>query len=369
MQMMLVIVGSSCSSSVSIESPTGEIVQTLLRADAFPRVGPDVWETFICRIPENYDDNLYDMSGVRLSESVEWVTAQLEPVTGYFERWSNGRYVAEFRVGGEVLVDFGGAEECVDAALDRSASEVDGVLVVADAQHRENRVGGWGRGGHRCGLPCSARESKRAVYLGAADFVSGSPIVLDLVEHEVGHALEWPHSFRFEPYDSGIDVMSDSAAARRADGERLHAPGVLAINRYLSGWMERDPFVVDAGAGGVVEIDAERFAVVSSGSARAISIEVIDENIDLQHLAVGGIAVHLIDWGSRSCENPEEVNGFSGQFCLGASRSQRLMGPEASRDGLMRTGDRVEVDGVTIVVESIETEAGSVTARVRWERN
>ena len=86
MQMMLVIVGSSCSSSVSIESPTGEIVQTLLRADAFPRVGPDVWETFICRIPENYDDNLYDMSGVRLSESVEWVTAQLEPVTGYFER-------------------------------------------------------------------------------------------------------------------------------------------------------------------------------------------------------------------------------------------------------------------------------------------
>jgi len=35
----------------------------------------------------------------------------------------------------------------------------------------------------------------------------------------------------------------------------------------------------------------------------------------------------------------------------------------------MRTGDRVDVDGVTVVVDSIETEAGSITARVRWERN
>ncbi|MFM8858110.1 MAG: hypothetical protein ACKOI2_13120 [Actinomycetota bacterium] len=366
MLMTLVIFGSACTSEDSIGSPAEGIVQNLLRKDSHLRVGPDVWETFICRIPETYDDDLYDMSGVRLVESADWITAQLEPVTDYFERWSNGRYVAEFRVGGDIHGDVGGAEECVDVALDRSAEDVDGVLVVADAQHREDRVGGWGRGGHQCDAPCSVRESKRAIYLGAADFVSG-PVVLDLVEHEFGHALDWPHSFRYEPYDSEIDVMSDSAAPRRKNVMNLHAPGVLAINRYLSGWMEIEPFVLDATAGGVIDIDSARFGLVPTAPTRAISVEVIDKVSDYQHLESGGVVVHLIDWGPRSCDNPVGVNGVGGRFCLGAARSQRLMAPVMNRDGVIRSGERVDVDGVTIIVESITEVSGSMTASIRWE--
>jgi hypothetical protein len=363
----LIIIGSACSSDDPISGRSEDVVHDLIRTDSRPRVGPDVWETFVCRIPETYDADLYDMSGVRLVESAEWITAELEPVTGYFERWSNGRYVVEFRVGGEVEVDVGGAEECVDAALDRSAEDVDGVLVVADAQHREDRVGGWGRGGHRCDDPCSVRESKRAIYLGAADFVAGSPVVLDLVEHEFGHALEWPHSFRNGPYDSGIDVMSDSVAPRRDVEARVHAPGVLAINRYLSGWMESEPLALDLIAGDSVDIDSARFALLKTSSSRAISVEVIDNVSDNSHLDSGGVAVHLIDWDHRSCENPGRVNGIGGRFCLGAARSQRLVAPESSRDGVMRTGDQVDVEGVTIVVESITYRSGSITASIRWE--
>lgn len=368
MLMALVIIGSACTSDGSISGPAEDVVHDLIRTNSFPRVGSDVWETFVCRIPETHDNDLFDMSGVRLVESAEWITAQLEPVTGYFERWSNGRYDVEFRVGGEIDVDVGGAEECVDAALDQSSEGVDGVVVVADAQHREDRVGGWGRGGHRCEDPCSARQSKRAVYLGAADFVTGSPVVLDLIEHEFGHALEWPHSFRHEPYDSGIDVMSDSAAPRRDDEANLHAPGVLAINRYLSGWMESDPLVVEANAGGVVVIDPTRFALVPTASTRAISVEVIDDVSDNRHLESAGVAVHLVDWGPRSCENPRRSDGNGGEFCLGAARSQQLVAPAMSRDGVMRTGDRVDVDGVTIVVESISYEEGSITASIRWKK-
>lgn len=369
MPMTLMITGSACSSDDSIGGRSEDVVQHLIRTDSSPHVGPDVWQTFVCRIPETHDGDLYDMSGVRLIESAEWIMAQLEPVTGYFERWSNGRYVVEFRVGGEVEVDVGGAEECVDAALDRSAEGVDGVLVVADAQHREDRVGGWGRGGHQCDDPCSVRESKRAIYLGAADFVADFPVVLDLVEHEFGHALEWPHSFRNRPYDSGIDVMSDSAAPRRVDEARVHAPGVLAFNRYLSGWMEIDPLVVDSAAGGSVDLDPARFALLKTASSRAISVEVIDNVFDNSHLDSGGVAVHLVDWDHRSCENPVRVNGIVGRFCLGAARSQQLVAPESSRDGVMRTGDRVDVDGVTIVVESISYRSGSITASIRWEED
>jgi small-conductance mechanosensitive channel len=33
----------------------------------------------------------------------------------------------------------------------------------------------------------------------------------------------------------------------------------------------------------------------------------------------------------------------------------------------MRTGDQVDVEGVTIVVESITYRSGSITASIRWE--
>lgn len=365
---ILVGIATSCASDTSFGTPAEDVVNDLIRQNWNPRVGSDVWETFVCRIPEIHDNDLYDMSGVRLVETAEWITAQLGPVTDYFARWSNNRYVVEFRVGGTVSVEIGGAEECVDAALDRSADDVDGVLVVADAQHREDRVGGWGRGGHRCDDPCSARESKRAIYLGAADFVTGSPAVLDLVEHEFGHALEWPHSFRLEPYDSGIDVMSDSAAPHRADGKNRHAPGVLAINRHLSGWLESDPLVVDATAGGVTDVSSARFVLVPTAATRAISVEVIDDVSDNRHLENGGVAIHLIDWGPESCENPVRPNGIGEGFCLGSRRSQRLVAPGTSRDGMMRIGDRVDVDGVTIVVDSITHESDSLTASIRWKR-
>jgi hypothetical protein len=329
-------------------------------------VGKDVWEIFVCRIPEIHDVDLYDMSGVGLAGSSEWITSQLEPVGDYFERWSNGRYMVEFRAGGEIEVSVGAAEECVDAALERSARDVHGVLVVADAQHRENRVGGWGRKGHECEYPCSASESKRAIYLGAADFVSGPPVVLDLVEHEFGHALDWPHSFRTDPYDSVIDVMSDSAAPRRNGGSSIHAPGVLAINRYLSGWMDHGPLVLDSATSEEFEIDEMTFAVAQSSSTRVVSIEVIGDDMDNEHLDSVGIAVHLIDWSAGVCDDPQEATGSGDLFCLGATRSQRLIAPEESGDGMMRVGDRIVVDGITIHVESVTRREGSIVASMIW---
>jgi hypothetical protein len=280
LSILLVIVpaiGSSCAARVETDSRPQTALETLVRNSGQPRVGKDVWEIFMCRIPEIHDVDLYDMSGVRLAESSEWITSQLERVGDYFERWSNGRYMVEFRAGGEIEVSVGASEECVDAALEKSARDVHGVLVVADAQHRENRVGGWGRKGHECEHPCSASESKRAIYLGAADFVSGSPVVLDLVEHEFGHALDWPHSYRTDPYDSVIDVMSDSAAPRRNGGSSIHAPGVLAINRYLSGWMDHEPLLLDAAAKAKFEIDDTTFAISKSADARAVSVEIIGD--------------------------------------------------------------------------------------------
>lgn len=355
--------GFGAPSPLSIHSAVDSLIHSSAASYA---VGVDVWEVVLCRIPEDHDENLYDMSGVRLADAAQRITASLKGVSEFFERWSNGRYSLEFDASiFEATPHFGGSNECVEEALEHGSADADGVLVIADAQHRDDRGGGWGRAGFHCSTTCAPSESRRAVYLGAADFVSDAMIPLDLVEHELGHALGWPHSRRHSEYDSPFDVMSDSAAPRRQDASRLHAPGVLAINRYLAGWLEQEPMVLDARKPATMEIDEEKFALVVVSPTAAITVEVIAAFEDNAHLDRSGVVVHLIEWGSDSCLHPFVVEGLSGRLCGGTARSQRLIAPETSTDGMLVAGDRVEVAGVEIVVEGVSQHQGSFTATIR----
>lgn len=335
-------------------------------------VGTDVWEVAVCKIPDRYDPEVYDMSALRLDASAEKIVSDLAPVAAYFSRWSENRYSLVLRAATrDVEPAFGGPQQCVDEAIEQSSPDVDGVFVVADAQHREGTEGGWGRRGESCTAPCAVRMSRRAVYLGASDFVatSGSTpgtarVPLDLVEHELGHALGWPHSRRFVHYDSVIDVMSDSTAGRRKDPSRVDAPGVLAIDRYFSGWIDSPQVVVDIGSGSRITVDGGTFALVHLSQTRAISIEAIAATGDNAHLSDAGVAVHLIDWSADVCPNPDSAEGGEPKLCRESARSQVLIGPETSADGLMRSGERIDVDGVRISVVSIETRADGVTADI-----
>jgi len=182
---------------------------------------------------------------------------------------------------------------------------------------------------------------------------------LDLIEHEMGHALGWPHSRWRTEYDSAVDVMSDSAAGRRHDDLRRHGPGVLAINRYLSGWTTFDPVFVDAGLASTVSIESERFAIVSVGSNRVVTLEVVDSVGDFSHLLGPGVVVHLVDWGPDVCAQPSTVPGDPRQFCLGSARSHRLVAPSGSLDGVMRPGSHVDIAGVRVVLDTLDSRVGS----------
>ncbi len=342
-------------------------------------IGVEVWEVFVCRIPDDYDVELYDMSGLRFEESSQWLVEQIAPVSDYFRRWSNDRYQVEFRAASkDVAPTFSGSLDCAESALARVSDDVDGILVVADAQHRENRGGGWGRDGGHCSSDCSfpspAKDTIRIAYVGAADFVSDAKTPLDLVEHEMGHGLDWPHSRLAVDYDSVIDVMSDSSAARRADSTRVHAPGPLAINRYLAGWMPQDPIAVGALAalrGAEFVLDSDGLALIFVSPTRAISVEVVSGAADNAHLENSGVAVHAIDWGPDVCSAPRFVESLSEDFCGGANRSHRLIASASDRtsstDGLLRQGDRVEIDGLAIVVDSLTSRGGDIGASIRTE--
>jgi hypothetical protein len=276
-------------------------------------LGVDPWEVVMCQIPRDTTDPIFAPDNERLNLSSTDIVDELSPVVDYFLRWSGGRYSPRFIAaeGVSVLADEK-SDLCVERALDQASGTTRGVLVIANAQHTATAVGGWGRPGAPCVQNCSARLTRRAVYVGASDFMpfwKGDP-PLDLIQHELGHALDWPHSstsvdnFGSGVYDSDADVMSNSAAPRDFNSEVRNAPGPLAINMYLARWLDdRNIEVIEKGAKAInlvatntdPAIDGLRLILVPMDVQTVISVEVLAATGDNQHLLYDRVVIHQVD--------------------------------------------------------------------------
>lgn len=276
-------------------------------------IGIDRWEVVICQIPQDTMDPLFDPVDVRLDLTSSEIVAELTPVVDYFGRWSHGQYQPNFTAVSEVSIGVNEKSEmCVDRALDKSSAATQGVLVIADAQHTESAVGGWGRPGTPCEKNCSAKQTRRSVYIGASDFMpywKGNP-PLDLVEHELGHALDWPHSstsvdnFGSGIYDSDVDVMSNSAAPRGIFPATRNAPGPLAINMYLARWFQDFNVVsLESGTKSLelvatetdLAVNGARLLVVAVNDSIVLTVELIKASGDNQHLLHDRVVVHQVE--------------------------------------------------------------------------
>lgn len=372
------VVLAGCSTTVHWERGLGDVerVEVDVR-DLF--TGDDRWEVAVCRVPDDVADALYVSSAERMAIDVDELVERLEGVTQYFDRWSHGRYRIVWTAAPEVVIDEDeSAVDCVDRALDQSASSTNGVLVIADAQHDVDEPGGWGRRGEKCDRPCAARVSRRAAYVGASDFTSywGNRSPLDLVEHEIGHALGWPHSASAagvgdnHVYDSSLDVMSDSASPRLVDPDRRHAPGVLAIDAWVSGWLDDSEiafFSLERLRSGDWQ-DAVRLVasdtpppadgrfhvrlIVIETDADLITVELLADRGDFDHLAASGVAVHRLVFDDEAPENRWQVVesiGSDGSLVLGPDSSWK------SSEVSIRTG-------------SIDDGANSISIDVRIRR-
>jgi hypothetical protein len=142
---------------------------------------------------------------------------------------------------------------------------------------------------------------------------------MDLVEHEIGHALGWPHSgydeSLSEPHRSALDVMSNSAAPREVHADRRDAPDTLAINRLAVGWLPTSAVAVVAAAGETVTLAASngtsgtRLAVIELDDRRFITVELLTAEGFDDHLPASGVAVHLID-GSDAARTQTPLVGL-----------------------------------------------------------
>lgn len=355
----------------------------------------DQWEVVLCRIPASTADPTFASTDQRLNVTTADIVEAIHPITEYFSRWSVGRYSMLLVPGEVVTIHEDGRESagmidharrCVETALDASDDRSTGVIVVSNAAHRDDVPGGWAQPGTACEdetTRCPARRSRRVVYLGGADFFainSGGveSVALDLLEHEIGHALGWPHSGLTRDdrvgapgYDSAIDIMSNSAAPRAVISTRRHGPGVLAFNQLSAGWLTRsDVAVLSLPESKVVKKAVIRspgvdtatirhplMVVFDLGDATALTIELIADEGDNDHLSSSGVAVHLVEWGAAMCAVPGDDN-----LCLGVDRRLTLHGDGS--EGLLRSGQSVTVADLTVSILALGVDGMGLTAEI-----
>ncbi|WP_436697676.1 hypothetical protein [Nocardioides sp. BYT-33-1] len=347
----------------------------------------DTIEVWVCTVPLDTQAPIYQPSALRLDLDPAVVAGQLdEPVRRWFATLSHGRYAPRFVAGGVLALGVAeGGDECLGRAQDRSRRTADAVLAVANAEHRADAHGGHGYAGAGCApaaAPCPASVSRRGAYVGASDFHPdwGPLPAFDLVEHELGHTLGWPHSGSpASEYDSALDVMSDSTAPRSAYPGERHAGGTLGVNLADAGWIPESDIVQAPRDGSVSAYRIERSAGPTGlrllelplTADRYLSVELLTADDLHRHLPESGIAITLVDASAAACGTP----------CNRLRRRHVAQGHVPPYTDLLQAGEgpwsghgwRVEVDSIddgTAVVTVTHRPVAPVRSAepVRWAR-
>jgi hypothetical protein len=301
---------AACSHTAAVLPPAVRAVVDLGKQSRWMTMGDDPWDVFVCHVPADSRSAVYSGLPLRLPLTPEALSAILnEKVSAYFDTLSHGDYRPIFSAAGEVkIAATDEPQACLDMALTADRGTAHGVIAIADAEHNVSEPGGFANPGSACAGPsCPASTTRRSAYVGAADFSPqwGADPPMDLVEHELGHALGWPHSgfdvSQTDPEQSALDVMSNSAAPRDVHPGRRDAPDTLAINRLSAGWLPTSAVRVVAPSGGTVELapstgqTGTRLAVIALDEHRFITVELLTADGFDDHLPASGVAVHLID--------------------------------------------------------------------------
>lgn len=348
-----------------------------------PAPATDTFEVWVCMVPSDNVDPLYDASGARLVLTPLDVVRRIGgPVGSFYAHISHGAYRPDFTVGGTVAISSTDtSQRCIDSAIARSdrTDGADAVLVVANAQHAADQPGGRSTPGGwlTCTDDCSAATTGRSVYVGANDFhpalTGGMPF--DLIEHELGHSLGLPHSGGMLGTEGNrgvgpYDMMADPASPRAIDPSRRDAPDTIAINRLDLGWMPME-------AVHIVEVDARsgtpdrvqlspstgstgtRVALVVIDDHHMLSVELLADTGFDDHLPRTGVVVHVVN------DSPEQCGTTT--RCADLQRVQQIVGGDAANAGnavdrtLLGGGDTVTWADWRLSIDTVHDDMAWIT--------
>lgn len=333
--------------------------------DGLLTTGVDRIEVWVCSVPLDTQARDYQPSALRLDLRPSGVSSILQKyLPDHFGELSNGAYSPRFVAGQSLAMKRDETpSDCLDRALDASKPDSSAVLAVATAEQRAHSHGGFGAAGAACRSSCSAKVTRRGVYVGASDFHPdwGAVPALDLIEHEIGHMLGWPHSGDLTNwYLSALDVMSNSAAPRDNDPTARHGGATLGVNRLAAGWLPMADVVV-ATTGATDEKVSLRPSTGASGPRllvlpidrfRFLTVELLAASGLNRHLPASGLTITAVDQSPDVCGTP----------CDPAKRTQQsVVGRPPFTDLLSLTSAIWEQHGWRVRVTDLDSDAATLS--------
>jgi hypothetical protein len=320
----------------------------------------------VCLVPSTTTDPRYVSFGKqRLSVTpkilADFATIRVEP---FLAQESGGRYTAVFEPTTYItLTDTDSRYDCLTKASAATTAPYTNVL-VSDNSIDGMGLGTPGRVSLSPNAPTPDRTSPPSVTQRGA-WVAGSSIVEFpapyIVAHEIGHSLDWPHSYieSTNQYDNPMDLMSGPPGV---GGDKCTLPGYLpypckpqhtiAFNRFAAGWIDPANVVVHKSAVDKVILSAplkggtQFIAVPDSAAPTAVlTIEARPAvGADIGQTA-SGVAVHFIDQRPVNCAN------LHIDACPSLYRRQgQAFGRPNTYDHVLAPGQHATIGGVTITV-------------------
>ena len=320
------------------EDPTGLVPKTPFVQRY--SLDQDHWEVWLCGPMET---------------TMDVVITNLEAASvDYFDSMSGGLYEPVFHPGGTKPADADCLQEFIDGTYPTvSASAPEGLLIID---------GDYGNGGYASPGTICISSNPDCSWIGSSFpdnrryAVLGEPVVGNwpsVIVHELGHALQWPHSNSGTggEYDNPIDLMSGNQTLGGWSEDDPYA--TLSYNRLQSGWVAEADVAVADGSYQLMTLQphtaagTQLLAIKTNQPGRFYAFGARTTSLhDPIPSAWQGVEVYEVDY---YCDEP----GFGGGICPGIYREHMQEPPSPGGVGhVLQVGESIEREGLTVTVTS-----------------